>query len=79
MRKSELNKQHNGYLSDFDIKVEGWFLFRKLLLYKNNELIHCQYATGNWTPKKLNELYEQFYQIKRDIGFWRIFKGPMVN
>jgi len=79
LRKSTLYKQIHGLISEFDIAVKGKFCFTKVLIYKNNELIHSQYAIGNWSPIKLRELYEQFYQIKRDLGFWRMFKGPMIN
>jgi hypothetical protein len=79
LRKSELHKQYSGNISEFDIKIKSKLFFKKTLILKSNEVIHCQYAIGNWTPKKMDELYEQFYNIKRDIGFWKIFKGPMAN
>jgi len=79
LRKSELQKQYSGNISEFDIKIRGKLFFKKAFILKNNEVIHCQYAIGNWTPKKMDELYEQFYSIKRDTGFWKIFKVPMVN
>ena len=79
LKKSILFKKYEGLISEFDIVIKGKLWFTKALIYKNNELIHCQYAIGDWSPFKLRELYEHFYQIKRDIGFWRMFKGPMVN
>jgi hypothetical protein len=79
LRKSELQRQYSGSISEFDIKVKGKLFFKKTLIIKNNEVIHYQYAIGNWSPKKMDELYEHFYNVKRDIGFWKIFKGPMVN
>jgi len=79
LRKSELYKQHVGNISEFDIKIKGNLWFKKVYILKGDKIIHTQNAIGDWTPRKLSELHEHFYHIKRDLGFWKMFKGPMVN
>jgi len=79
LKKNTLHKKYQGLISEFDIIVKGRLCFTKAFIYRNNELIHCQYSIGNWSPKNLRGLYENFYQIKRDLGLWRMLKGPMIN
>ncbi|OFX21787.1 MAG: hypothetical protein A2041_14025 [Bacteroidetes bacterium GWA2_31_9b] len=79
LRKSKLNSQISGNISEFDIKVKSFVCFRTMEIFQDNKMIHKQYATGYWSGKKMKELYEQFYDAKRNIGMWRMFKAPMVN
>ncbi|OFX86427.1 MAG: hypothetical protein A2W99_13640 [Bacteroidetes bacterium GWF2_33_16] len=79
LRKSELHKQYTANISEIDLIIKGKLWFKKVLVLENQKLIHCQYAIGNWSPRKLIELHEHFYHIKRELGFWKMFKGPIVN
>lgn len=79
LRKSKLHSQIHGNISEFDIKVKSFICFKTMELFQDNKMIHKQFATGYWSGKKMNELYEQFYEAKRNIGMWRMFKAPMVN
>ncbi|HAN18593.1 MAG: hypothetical protein A2X13_13810 [Bacteroidetes bacterium GWC2_33_15] len=79
IRKNSLHDQINGKISEFDIKINSFAGFKTMEIFQNNKLVHRQFATGYWSGCKMKELYEQFYEIKRNLGFWRMFQGPMVN
>ena len=79
LRKGEIFEQYSGKISEFDLKIKRKLFYKQIMVFKGDKLIHRQYAIGNWSSKKLQDLYDQFYKIKSELGLWKIFKGPMLN
>ncbi|MBS3806934.1 MAG: hypothetical protein KGY60_05470 [Bacteroidales bacterium] len=77
IRYNEVVEDHENHIANVDIE-KGSQPFR-LIIKENNQVVHQQYAIGYWTKSRLNELYEQFHNLKQDVTLESMFKGHMMN
>lgn len=77
IRYNEVVEDHENHIANVAIE-KGSQPFR-LIIKENNQVVHQQYAIGYWTKSRLNELYEQFNNLKQDVTLESMFKGHMMN
>jgi hypothetical protein len=75
--KLTVNKKVN--ISSINLDLQKTKKPYYLDIIENNKMIHRQYAIGYWSLDKLEQLYNSFSKLKKDLDLGFMFKGTSLN